>query len=134
LLEQQKRIDEQRVICIEKDQNLKKNSMTLLNKDAKFKTCPHEFDSILCWSETKAGEWSYQKCPKVVGFKYPNKFAKRYCTPAGTWIQRNNTNKSFTDYEKCYKDENEDKDSDKIIKVEKMKSSILSNFELTFFY
>lgn len=67
--------------------------------------CPREFDGILCWEETLAGQNAYQQCPEwFIGFQNKKERAKRFCRPDGTWYRKPNSNNSYTDYMPCIED------------------------------
>lgn len=69
---------------------------------SKPKNCPMEFDGILCWDESPAGQYAFQQCPDwVIGFQNKKEFAKRFCEKNGTWMIKPNSNHSYTDYVPC---------------------------------
>jgi calcitonin receptor-like len=75
------------------------------------------FDGILCWNQTMANERAYQTCPDyIVGFN--SKYcASIICLENGEWQKRNGSNKTYTNYEDCIKEEIRNDDAYLVVRL-----------------
>ncbi|BFY97630.1 hypothetical protein BsWGS_00669 [Bradybaena similaris] len=63
--------------------------------------CPRDWDDVLCWPDTAAGEVAVQPCPDYInGFK-PWENASRSCMGDGTWFFHDVRNRTWTDLRSC---------------------------------
>ncbi|CAL8266149.1 unnamed protein product [Lota lota] len=76
------------------------------NTKGKESMCNRTWDGLLCWEDTNAGSTSEQRCPDYYNNFDPSEKAVKICTDSGSWFLYPETNRTWTNYTRCFSDDN----------------------------
>uniref|UniRef100_A0A3P9I0B8 Calcitonin gene-related peptide type 1 receptor n=1 Tax=Oryzias latipes TaxID=8090 RepID=A0A3P9I0B8_ORYLA len=63
--------------------------------------CGRSWDGWLCWDDTPAGAYAFQKCPDYYSDLKATEKAAKYCGEDGQWFRHPKSNMTWTNYTLC---------------------------------
>ena len=70
--------------------------------------CETAWDGLMCWPSAQPDTLQVQGCPEYAHMSHVDEEATRYCDVNGSWFYNPEYNTTWTNYSKCFTDDEEE--------------------------